>query len=157
MRPEFVLELGEVAAFVHEPQHPAENGREAVRQRVHGAEVEHAQPPVGQQAEIARMRIRVQEPDPRRTENRKRISMMPPRVPLSGRTTGDDPGERDAVEPFADQHVVADADHTRDADVRVVGVETGESLLGGSSGGNRVPRPPCPAARRAAARRPGQA
>ena len=41
-------------------------------------------------------------------------------------------GERDAVKPFADEHVVADADHTRDADVRVAGVGGGESLLGGS-------------------------
>ena len=41
-------------------------------------------------------------------------------------------GQRDAVQPFADQHVVADGDHTGDADVRVAGVEGGESLLGGS-------------------------
>ena len=41
-------------------------------------------------------------------------------------------GERDAVKPFTDEHVVADADHTRDADVRVAGVGGGESLLGGS-------------------------
>jgi|GEM_PF-3932379 len=29
MRPELVLKLREVAAVVHEPQHPAEDGREA--------------------------------------------------------------------------------------------------------------------------------
>ncbi len=41
-------------------------------------------------------------------------------------------GQRDTVQPFADQHVVADADHTGDAHVRVAGVAGGESLLGGS-------------------------
>ena len=41
-------------------------------------------------------------------------------------------GQRDTVDPFADEHVVADADHARDADVRVAGVGGGESLLGGS-------------------------
>ncbi len=59
MRPERLLKLGEVAAVVHEPQHPAEDGREAVWQPVDGAEVEHAEPPAGKQPEVARVRIGV--------------------------------------------------------------------------------------------------
>ena len=64
MRPEFVLKLCEVTVFVHEPQHPAEDGREAVRQPVDSTEVEHAEPPIGEQPEIARVRVRVQQADP---------------------------------------------------------------------------------------------
>src|SRR5208282_6749411 len=98
--------------------HPAEDGRETIWQPVDSAEVEHAEPPAGKQAEVARVRIRVQEPDPRRTREQETDDHDARPVPLSGRAVGDDPGERDAVKPFADEHVVADADHTWDADVR---------------------------------------
>ena len=54
MRPELVLDLVGVAVFVHEPQQLAEEGREAVRQPVDSAEVEHAKPPISEQPEIAR-------------------------------------------------------------------------------------------------------
>ena len=132
VRPELGLELRQVGVFVHEPEHPAEDGREAVWQPVDSAEVEHAEPPVGKQAEVARVRIRVQESDPGRTREHETDEHDARPVPLSGRAAGDDRGERDAVKPFADEHVVAGADHTWDADVRVVGVAGRESLLGGS-------------------------
>ena len=67
MRPELAFDLFEVTIFVHEPQQLAEKGREAVRQPVDGAEVEHAKPPIGEQAEIARVRVRVQQANPPRT------------------------------------------------------------------------------------------
>ena len=66
MRPELVLDLLEVTVVVHEPQQLAEKRRQAVRQPVDSTEVEHAKPPVGQQAEIARVRVRVQQANPRR-------------------------------------------------------------------------------------------
>ena len=132
MRPEFVLKLCGVAVLVHEPQHPAEDGREAVRQPVDGAEVDHAEPPIGEQAEIARVRVRVQQANPRRTREQETDEHDAGPVPLSGRAVGDDPGERNAVHPFADQHMVADGDHMRYADVRVARVGDGEGLLGGS-------------------------
>ena len=34
MRPEFALKLCDVAAVVHEPQHPAEDGRETCQRKV---------------------------------------------------------------------------------------------------------------------------
>ena len=79
MRPELLLKLGQVAVFVHEPQHPAEDGRETLWQPVHSAEVQHTQPPVGQQPEVARVRIGVRSPTRSGPENRKRIIMMPAR------------------------------------------------------------------------------
>ena len=132
MRPELILKLGQVAAVVHEPQHPAEDRREAVRQPVDRAEVQHTQPPVAQQPEVARMRIRMQEPHPRRTRKQETDHHDARPVPLSGRAAGDDPRQREAIQPFTDQHVVADPDHTRDTHIRVTGVAGGESLLGGS-------------------------
>ena len=114
-----------------EPQHSAEDGRKAVWQPVDSAEVDHAKAPTGKQAEVARVRIRVQEPDSRRTREQETGDQGARPVPLGGRAAGDDPGDRNAVKPSADEHVVADSDHTRDENIRVAGV-SGESLLGGS-------------------------
>ena len=132
MRPEFVLKLCEVTVFVHEPQHPAEDGREAVRQPVDRTEVEHAKPPIGEQAEIARMRVRVQQADPLRTGEQETDDHDAGPVPLSGRAAGDDPGERGAVDPLADEDMAGGGDHMRDGDVRVARVRDGEGFLGGS-------------------------
>ena len=49
---------------VHDPQQPAEDRRQPVRQPVHRAEVEHAEPAVGEQPEVARVRVGVQQPGP---------------------------------------------------------------------------------------------
>ena len=56
-----LLDFVDVAVVVHQPEQPAEDRRQPVRQPVYGAEVEHAQPPVRQQPEVARMRIGVQQ------------------------------------------------------------------------------------------------
>ena len=75
---QLVLDRPDVAVVVHQPEQLAEDRRQPVRQPVDRAEVEHAQPPVGQQPEVTRMRIGVQQarlaPGP---ENRNRTSRMP--------------------------------------------------------------------------------
>ena len=56
--------LGVGIVFVHDPQQPAEEPRQPARQPVHRAEVEHAEASVVEQAEVARVRVSVQEPGP---------------------------------------------------------------------------------------------
>ena len=51
---------------VHDPQQPPEERRQPVGQPVDRAEVEHAEPPVGEQPEVARVRVGVQQPRPGR-------------------------------------------------------------------------------------------
>jgi hypothetical protein len=68
VRAQFALDfLGVGIVLVHDPQQPAEEPRQPARQPVHRAEVEHAQAPVIEQAEVARVRVRVQQPGPRRS------------------------------------------------------------------------------------------
>jgi len=58
---QFPLDRGDVRlVLVHEPQQAAQERRQPVRQPVHRAEVEHAQPAVVEQPEVARVRVRVQ-------------------------------------------------------------------------------------------------
>ena len=64
---------------VHDPQQPPEDRRQPVRQPVHRAEVEHAEPPVGQQPEVARVRVGVQQPGPGRAGEQEPGSRMPAR------------------------------------------------------------------------------
>jgi hypothetical protein len=49
-------------ALDREPGQPADRLRRPVRQPVHRAEVDDAEPAVGQQAEVARVRVGVQQP-----------------------------------------------------------------------------------------------
>src|SRR5664280_2459094 len=61
------LEHGAGVAVQRQPGQPTDRVRYAVRQPVHGAEVDDAQPAVGKQPEVPRMRVRVQQPNPART------------------------------------------------------------------------------------------
>ena len=63
------LDVGVVV--VHDAQQPAEERRQPVRQPVHRAEVEHAEPAVVEQPEVARVRIGVQQPGPRRAREQE--------------------------------------------------------------------------------------
>ena len=78
MRPELVLDLVELSVVMHESQQLADERRQAVRQPVNRAEVEHAEPAVGEQAEVARMRVRMQQARAG-PENRKRAISTPAR------------------------------------------------------------------------------
>ncbi len=131
MSPELALDLVEVTVLMHEPQQLAEEPREAVWQPVDRAEVEYAKPAVGEQPEIARVRIRVQEADPGGTGEKEADDQDAGPVSLGRRAAGDDPGQRGAVHPLADQHVVRCGDHMRNGHVRVVSVGHGERFLGG--------------------------
>jgi len=75
---QFTLHFLDVrVVVVHDSQQPPEEPRQPAGQPVHRAEVEHAQAPVVEQAEVSRVRVRVQEPGPRRSENRNRTSRIP--------------------------------------------------------------------------------
>ena len=104
---------------MRQPQHPAEDRREAVRQPAGRTEVEHTEPPVGQQAEVARVRIGVQEPDPGRTREQERMIMAPARsrsavVPPAMMAASGMPSSHSLT-----SRSVADGDHASDADVRI--------------------------------------
>jgi len=71
VQPELVLDLVEVTVFVHETQQRADEGREAARQPVDSAAVERAKPSVGEQPEIAWVRVGVQEAGPRRAREQE--------------------------------------------------------------------------------------
>ena len=69
-------------SVVDQPQQLADERRQAVGQPVHRAEVEHAQPAVGQHPEVARVRVSVQQPGPGRAGEQEPDEQQPGPVPL---------------------------------------------------------------------------
>ena len=112
-----------------EPGHLPERLRWAVRQPGHRAEVDHPEPSVGEQPEVARVRVGVQQPgtDGRRVvEQREQIADA---VAVGLRTVRDDPGERCAAEPFGDDDLRRAGNHVRDNDLGVALVRRRERAL----------------------------
>ena len=70
------------ASVVHDPQQPADERREPAGQPVHRAEVEHAEPAVGEQPEVARVRVGVQQPGPGRAGEQEAGEQEPGAVAL---------------------------------------------------------------------------
>ena len=107
---------------VHDPQQAAQERRQPVRQPVHRAEVEHAQPAVVEQPEVARVRVRVQQPGPRRAGEQEPGEQDAGPVPFLLAAVADDPGQRGAVHPLGDQYLAGGQDDPRHVDVGVAGV-----------------------------------
>ena len=102
---QFLLGGRQVRAIVDHPhQAPDERGH-AAGQPVHRAEVQDAQPPVGQHAEVARMRVGVQHPGPGRAGEQEPDEQQPHPVPLFLGAVADDLRQRGPVHPLRDQHV----------------------------------------------------
>ena len=72
----------DVAVGVHQVEQLPEQRRQAIGQPVDRAEVQHAEPPVVQQAEIPRMRVGVQQPGPRRAGEQQPDKQHAGPVPL---------------------------------------------------------------------------
>jgi hypothetical protein len=128
---QFALHLADVGVVVvHDPQQPAEEPRQAARQPVHGAEVEHAQPAVVEQPEVARVRVRVQQSGPRGAGEQEPDEQDARPVAFFLAAVADDLRKRRAVHPLGHQDLVRAHDDVGYVDVRVVGVGVGEHLLG---------------------------
>ena len=123
------LDVGVV--FVHDPQQPAEEGRQPVRQPVDGTEVHHAEPAVVEQPEVARVRIPVQQPSPRRPGEQEPHEQDARPVALLLAAVADDLRQRRAVHPLGDQDMLRAHHHTGHVDVGITRVRIGEGLLRG--------------------------
>ena len=143
---QFPLDRGDVRlVLVHEPQQAAQERRQPVRQPVHRAEVEHAQPAVVEQPEVARMRVRVQQPGPRRAGEQEPGEQDARPVALFLAAVADDPGQRGAVHPLGEQHLAGGHHDLGHVDVRVAGVRGRKrALRAGLQGVVELLRDPVP-------------
>ena len=103
--------------------------RQPVGEPVDRAEVQDDEPAVVEQPEVARVRVGVQQPGPRRAGEQEPGEQQAGPVALLRRARGDDPGQRRAVDPLAHEHLVGDVDHRRHEDVGVAGVRRREGGL----------------------------
>ena len=110
-------------------EQPAERGRHPARQLERRAEVEHAEPAVGQQQEVAGVRVGVQQPRPRRTGDQEALVQLRCARPDLLVAVPGDRRQRPAVEPLHDDDARRRAQHLRHHDVRVVGEPGAEALL----------------------------
>ena len=112
-----------------EPQQRADRRRQPVRQPVDRAEVEHDEPAVVEQPEVAGVRVGVQQPGPGRAGEQEPGEQQPGAVALLLGAVGDDPGQRHAVDPLGDQHLLGALDDPGDHEVRVAVVRRRERRL----------------------------
>ncbi len=104
---------------------PAERARQAAGQLEAGAEVEHPEPAVVQQPEVARVRVGVQQTAPGRAAQQEPLVELAEAVPLRLCPVRRDPGQRYAVQPALHQHAGGGVHDARDDGLAVVAVPVG--------------------------------
>ncbi len=125
-----------------QPQGVPDGLRQPSRQPVHRAEVQYPEAPPsrtgvhgivqvalavrrdgggrGQQPEIARVRVRVQQSGASGPGEKEPGQQLPGPVPLFGSPVGDHIGQRHTVDPLGDQHLVGLVDHPGDHHIGIV-------------------------------------
>ena len=112
-----------------EPGHHRQRARQTLGQPGDGAEVEHQQPPVGQDLEVARVRIGVQEAGPGGSRVVELGQQRSGLVPLRRRTVRDDVRQLPPADPLAHHRAGRRRHHPGHRDEGIVGEHLGERAL----------------------------
>ena len=112
-----------------EPGHHGQRPGQAVGQPRDRAEVEHQQPAVGQQLEVARVRVGVQQPRPGGSAVVELREQRPGLVALLRRTARDHLRQFPAAHPLAHHRARRRGHHPRHGDQRVAVEDLGEGAL----------------------------
>ena len=108
----------------------ADLGRHAVRQALHRAEVQHAEPAVVQQPEVARVRVCVQQAGAGRAGQQELQIPAGTEVTFGLAAVDDQSRQRHPLQPLADDHMRVGGDHLGDGEHRVAAERLGELSLG---------------------------
>ena len=119
--------------------------RGAVGQPVDRAEVEDAEPAVGQQPEVAGVRVGMQQPGEHRAGEQEPGQQQRRAVALLRCALADDGRQRRAVHPLGDEDPLTAGHDVRDTDLGIPVVRLGEGRLAlRPRAGSRAPRRPAP-------------